>query len=88
MTSTIEKVVEEIKSLTPRERHHVREILNALPDENAKDLKEKALERLLINKGIINHIPSPISDTTAYQNRKLVTIQGKPLSESILEERR
>lgn len=93
MPITLDKMVEEIKSLAPHERRRLREVLNSLPDEDDTAKigirhREKMLEQRLLNKGIISYIPAPIVDLTPYQNRKLITIRGKSLSETILEERR
>lgn len=79
-TSTIERLAEEIKTLTPDEQVRLRDLLErALIEE---------LDRRLLAKGVISRIPPPITDFTPYQNRKPIDIEGKPLSETILEERR
>ena len=92
MAITLEKVVEEIKSLTPHDRHRLREVLNTLPEGETTmtemQHREKLLEKRLVDKGIVSHISPPITDLSPYQNRKLITIQGKPFSETIIEERR
>jgi hypothetical protein len=38
--------------------------------------------------GLIKDIKPPITDFTPYQNRKLIKVEGKPLSEILIEERR
>lgn len=79
-TSTFERLAEEIKTLTPDEQVRLRDLLNrALHDE---------LDRRLLAEGVISRIPPPITDFTPYQNWKPVEIQGKPLSETIIEGRR
>jgi len=78
-TSTFERLAEEIKTLTPDEQRQLRDLLErALIEE---------LDRRLLAQGVISRIPPPITDLTPYQNRKPIEIEGKPLSETIIEER-
>lgn len=59
-----------------REEHKVR-----LP-------KESKLEQLLLEEGLLSEIPPRIKDFTSYRNRRPVKVKGKPISETIIEERR
>jgi len=38
--------------------------------------------------GILDQVPPPITDTTPYEKRELIDIQGEPLSETVMKERR
>jgi len=42
----------------------------------------------LLKAGIISEIKPPITDLTPYQNRQAVPIQGEPISETAVRERR
>ena len=42
----------------------------------------------LLAAGIISEIKPPITDLTPYQNRRAVPIQGEPISETAIRERR
>jgi Arc/MetJ-type ribon-helix-helix transcriptional regulator len=46
------------------------------------------LQRRLLEAGIISEIKLAITELTPYRNRRAVPIQGEPLSETILRERR
>ena len=46
------------------------------------------LQRRLLAAGIVSEIKPPITDLEPYRNRKLIKVKGKPLSETIIEERR
>jgi Arc/MetJ-type ribon-helix-helix transcriptional regulator len=46
------------------------------------------LQRRLLNAGLLSEIKPPITDLTPYRNRQAVPIQGEPLSETIIRERR
>ena len=46
------------------------------------------LQRRLFEAGVISEIKAPITDFTPYRNRQAVPIQGEPLSETVIRERR
>ena len=46
------------------------------------------LQRRLFEAGVLSEIKPPITDFTPYRQRRAVPIQGEPLSETILRERR
>ena len=54
------------------------------PDEIA----DQELQRRLLAAGVISEIKPPITDLTPYRNRRAVPIQGEPISETIIRERR
>lgn len=49
---------------------------------------EDQLERQLLADGILDQIPSPITSTTDYRQWQPIPWEGKPVSETIVEERR
>jgi hypothetical protein len=87
-TSNLDRLIEEVKTLTPEEQKSLRDLVDKLLAESAPRITEEEFEQRLLEKGIISRIPSPIIDLTPYQNRKLIEVKGKPLSETIIEERR
>jgi tetratricopeptide (TPR) repeat protein len=56
--------------------------------QNIQSIKEAQLERRLFELGLLKKIRKPITDLTPYENRRLIEVKGKPLSETIIEERR
>ena len=48
---------------------------------------EDQLDQLLLEAGVISEIPPPITDFTPYENRQPIEVKGKPISETIIEER-
>jgi hypothetical protein len=46
------------------------------------------MQRQLLEAGIIGEVRSPITDLTPYRNRRAVPIQGEPISETVIRERR
>lgn len=55
---------------------------------NLAALVEEKLERRLHEAGLLKQIREPITDFTPYQNRVPIPVRGKPVSETILEDRR
>jgi RNA polymerase sigma factor (sigma-70 family) len=64
-----------------------RSVANRLPTSAAK-IAEGKLEQMLLASGLLSEIPPRITDFTPYRNRKPVKIKGKPVSDTIIEERR
>ena len=87
----MEKVLEQVKALTPDEQRQVRKVLDTMlanPPSQKPLSKEDELEQALFKAGLLREIKPPITDFTPYRNRKLATVKGKPVSETIIEERR
>ena len=87
-TSNLDRLIEEVKTLTPSEQRNLRDIVDELLAKSARQVTEQEFEQRLLEKGVISRIPAPITDLTPYRNRKLIEVKGKPLSETIVEDRR
>ena len=95
-TATLETVLEQVKELTPEEQLKVRELLDSLGkdvtdktsrEENQEPLvTEEEFLKILLARGVIHHIPPRHKKSS--EKRKLIEVKGKPLSETIIEERR
>ncbi len=85
LNQALEKVVEQIKRLSLEEQLEIRNLLNEIP-LTAEEIDKKLQEELLA-EGLVSEIkPSYLS--LAKQNFKPIEIIGKPISETIIEERR
>jgi hypothetical protein len=51
-------------------------------------MTEDEFEQMLFEKGILCQVPPPITDFAPYENREPVKIDGPPLSETIISDRR
>ena len=58
------------------------------PNLTPEEIADQELQRRLVEAGIISEIKPPITDLTPYQNRRAVPIQGEPISETVIRERR
>jgi hypothetical protein len=86
--SNLDRVIGEVKTLTPDEQRKLRELLDSLLAPPAPQMSEAEFEQWLFERGIIGHIPSRVIDPVFEANRKPIEIEGKPVSEIIIEERR
>ncbi len=88
MSGKLAQIIEEVKSLSELERRQLKHLLDTLPSQGQELTREQQLDHLLLQRGIISRIPPPITDYRPYENRKPIEVRGKPLSETIIEERR
>jgi hypothetical protein len=83
--ATLDQVIQEVKVLPAGLQRQLRDQLNEWLEKNEN---EKKLDRMLMEAGLLTEIPAPVADFTPWQNRRPVQVEGQPLSESIIEERR
>ena len=88
VSPNLDRVFEEAKTLTPDEQKSLRNLIDELLATTAPRVTEDEFEQHLLKKGIISRIPPRIRDASFYAERKLIEVEGKPLSEIIIEERR
>jgi hypothetical protein len=87
-----DKLVEKMRALDPAEQLRLRDFLDALlsiPPGSpiGEALSEDQFEEQLVQQGIIS-VPPQRTDFSSVEKWQPVEIQGKPLSETIIEERR
>lgn len=86
-----QELLMEIQKLPLRER---RELLEALSRsisehlESSKPISEDEAEHLLLEQGVIGNVPDPTSYTDEDEAFEPIEVTGKPISETIIEERR
>ena len=88
MSTNVERVIDEIRSMTEEEQQQVRVALNSR-DTTKSVMTEDEFEQHLLASGVITEIPPPLTeaDIEAFRNYKPITVEGKPVSETIIEER-
>jgi hypothetical protein len=88
-TTKVERVLREIESLTPEERRKVSERLSALAGEPpVQNGAADAVYRQMLAEGMLVRAPAGRAQRRRKQKRALIRIKGKPLSQTIIEERR
>jgi hypothetical protein len=85
---TLERIVEDVKRLTPQEQQQLRALLDQGLNDQSEDMetKERLLMQRLLQEGIIESIPTMEHDP--YERFSPITVQGEPVSETIIRERR
>ena len=78
----MQEIAEAIKTLSPTDRCHLR---NLLKEQDAAD-KLEVFHQVLLSKGLVKEVKKPL--VTATTERQLIEIKGKPISETIIEERK
>jgi putative addiction module CopG family antidote len=63
-------------------------IVNGPTSLTPEEIADQELQRRLFAAGVISEIKPPITDMTPYRNRRAVPIQGEPISETAIRERR
>ena len=87
--ATLDRLVEEIKTLAPDERRQLRDMLDAMMVPAVpvwEEDKRQALHQALRAAGLVTQVRQPRATDTP--NRRRIEVQGKPVSETIIEERR
>jgi hypothetical protein len=84
---TLEQILAEAKTLPLDEQQALCDALNAWLRAQSESLTEAEFERHLKNQGLLSEIPPPITDSSPYAQRQPIRVTGKPLSETIIEER-
>lgn len=92
MALALEKIIDEIKALTPEQRQRIREMLDETPSgetpEEELRRREEQVNQRLYEKGILVKIPLEDVEHLPFEDYVPIKVEGKPLSETILEERR
>ena len=84
--ATLDRIVEEIKALAPDERRQLRKMLDTMMVPAGEEDKHKALHQALRAAGLVTQVRQPRATDTPHRRR--IEVQGKPVSETIIEERR
>ena len=90
MEVTIEQIEHKVKTLSAEDLRKVRELVDSLLEkkESKPTMTEEEFAQHLYEKGIIGKPPMPITDFSRYENYKPVKVKVKPVSDTIIEERR
>ena len=62
-----------------------RVVVEPLHEERAA---EEEFQRRLVAAGLLKEVKRPLRDAQAFRNRRLIEVKGRPLSETIIEDRR
>ena len=78
----VRDIAEAIKTLSPTDRHHLRKLLK---EQDAAD-KLAVFHQALLSQGLVKEVKKPAVATPI--ERHLIEVNEKPVSETIIEERK
>jgi hypothetical protein len=86
MSTTLDKIIEEVRQLPPEEQRHLVEQLKAIVPASISDVElEEEVEQKLAAEGVIR---LPAGNQQPAGEFKRINVGGQPISEMIVEERR
>lgn len=90
MAVNLEKVLQDVQALSPEEQQQVRQRLEEIhaATKPSTHATEETFRQRLIHAGLLRTMTQHGAEQVPSQRYKRVKIQGKPLSETIIKERR
>ena len=88
MATDLQQLINDIRELPPDDKARLRAALDEEGDVTDASDREAEFQRRLVEKGLLKRIKPPVSDLEPYAEREPFEIEGEPLSETIIEERR
>ena len=87
-STTLNHLLEEIQKLDPADRAELRRRLDFLATEPTDVAKLRDLDRCLLQEGLLSRI-NPVDESVEEPDTwQPIAISGKPVSETLIEERR
>ena len=81
---TFNQILDELESLKPEELQQLHQAIQERLE--VKPTQKRTLHQALLTSGLVKEIKQPFNNQQ--NQRKLIEVQGKPVSETIIEERR
>jgi len=84
--AALDQVITQLDALKPEELQQLEDAVRERLRPASEEEKEAAFDQALLAAGLITHIPPPRDPSKA--ERPTFEVQGEPLSETIIRERR
>jgi hypothetical protein len=81
---TLKEILNELEYLKPEELHELQEAIQERIE--VKATQKSTFHQALLKSGLVKEIKQPFNSQN--NQGKLIEVQGKPVSETIIEERR
>ncbi len=88
MAPQVEKILQDIKSLNDQDQRELRRMLDDGVSGQDETARQEQVRQDLIRRGLIEDRPRTAVDIERFEKWEPIPITGKPLSETIIEERR
>jgi hypothetical protein len=83
--TTLEQILDQLETLEPQELQKLSQVVESYLTPREETEKVLAFHKSLLASGLVRQIKRPLFRQT---ERQLIQVQGSPLSETIIEERR
>jgi hypothetical protein len=83
---TLNQILKQLETLELKELQQLNQIIQKYLADKEETVKQAAFHQALINSGLVKQIKHPAYEPIT--ERRLIQIEGKPISETIIEERR
>jgi hypothetical protein len=83
---TMNQILEQLETLELEELQQLNQTIQQYLANKEESVKQAAFHQALIDSGLIKQIKHPVYEPIT--ERRLIQIEGKPISETIIEERR
>jgi uncharacterized protein YaaW (UPF0174 family) len=87
VSANVNRILQEVRELSEQEQQELKRLLEQRSPQ-LTNTKREQLRQQLLSQGIISHIARGAKDAERFRRWHPVAIKGKPLSETIIEERR
>jgi hypothetical protein len=86
-SASLESVWKEVEALPPDEQREISERLETLLESPARQPTEAEFEQHLVRVGLLSRVRPPVDASAEFESWKPVDALGKPVSETLIEER-
>lgn len=88
MATDIEKLIETVKHLSAEDRQRLRRALVSVASNDDHEAEDVDYQTTLVGAGLLSSVRPRQRDQHAFERFEPVPMSGRPLSETIIEERR
>ncbi|MBE9004932.1 hypothetical protein IQ259_07755 [Fortiea sp. LEGE XX443] len=82
---TLNQILKQLETLEISELQQLNQTIQKYLVDQEENLKQAAFHQALIDSGLVKEIKHPTYETIT--ERRLIHVEGKPISETIIEER-
>jgi hypothetical protein len=83
---TLNQILEQLETLEIEELQQLNQTIQKYLADQEETVKQTAFHQALIDSGLVKQIKHPVYEPIT--ERRLIQIEGKPISDTIIEERR
>jgi hypothetical protein len=83
---TLNQILKQLETLEIKELQQLNQTIQKYLADKEETVKQAAFHQALIDSGLVKQIKHPVYDPIS--ERRLIHVEGKPISQTIIEERR